>query len=127
MITRAERMKARKKMYLHAFGPLKLSREDLWTITNGELYDMIAAYRFRLFCEREEQAIHTTAILNMLSKNKISVQDFTGIWNDGRILSKEEFFEEWKTEYKKRKEARIKNGRIRRKIKSNDWSKHKRN
>lgn len=112
-------------MYLFAFGLLELRRQDLWEITNGELCDMIAAYHYKKFCERQEQAQHTTALLNMWSKNKISVQDFTGIYKDGRILSKEEFFEEWKNEYKQRKEAKV-NGKFWRKAENFNRSKHKR-
>jgi len=96
-------MKERKQLYLTALGLLNLRREDLWTITHGELSDMIEAYRYRRFCERQEQAIHTTALMNMWVKHKISVQDFTGIWKDGRVLSKEQYLEEWKNEYKRRK------------------------
>ena len=111
MITRSERLKVQKQMYLLAFGPLGLRHEDLWNITNGELSDMIAAYHYRLFCEKQAQAQHTVALLNAWIKNKISVQDFTGIWKDGRILTKEEFIEEWEAERKLRKEARLKDGK----------------
>lgn len=126
MITSSERLKAQQQMYLLAFGPLGLRHEDLWTITNGELADMIEAYRYRLYCERQEQAQHTVAILNAWIKNRISVQDFTGIWKDGRILTKEEFIEEWKTERKLRKEARVKDGKIRRKTSTYNRGKHNR-
>ena len=105
-MTRAERQEARNSLYLLALGPLKLRISELWTITNGELSDMIAGYRYRIFCERQEQAIHTTAILNMWSKTKISVQDFTGLWKNGRILSKEEFLHEWKSQHVKSKQGR---------------------
>ncbi len=106
-MSRAERLKARRQMYLIALGPLNLRREELWTVTNGELADMIEAYRYRQFCAKQEQAQHTVSILNAWSKNKITVQDFTGIWRDGRVLSKEEFFEAWKAEHKRRKEAKL--------------------
>ena len=105
-MTRAERLRVRKEIYFEALGPLKLRIEELWTITNGELFDMLSGYHYRLFCERQEQALHTTAIMNMWSKRKISVQDFTGIWKNGRILSKEKFVEEWKEARMRRKELR---------------------
>ena len=104
-MTGAERLRERGKLYLFALGPLGLRRSELWEITNGELCDMIAGYHYRMYCERQEQAIHTTAILNMWSKRKITVQDFVGIWKNGRVLSKGEFIEEWKKEHQRRKEG----------------------
>ena len=105
MITRAERLRAREDMYLYALGPLGLRREELWTVTNGELIDMIAAYQYRVWLERREQAIHTASIINLWVKRRVSPQDIAGIWKRGRVLGKAQFIEEWKEERRKRKGA----------------------
>lgn len=105
MITRAERLRAREEMYLYALGPLGLRREELWTVTNGELMDMIEARQYRVWLDRREQAIHTAAIMNMWAKRRISPQDIAGIWKRGRVLGKTQFIQEWKEERRKRREA----------------------
>ena len=87
-------MRLRKLLYLNALGFLKLRYADLWDITNGELCDLLLANEYRLFRERQEQAMHTVAMLNILSKKKISVQDLTGFWYNGRIYDKNEFLDE---------------------------------
>ena len=104
-MTRAERLRAREDMYLYALGPLGLRREELWTVTNGELMDMIAAYQSRVWLERREQAIHTASIINLWVKRRVSPQDIAGIWKRGRVLDKESFIAEWKEERRKRREA----------------------
>lgn len=104
-MTRAERLRAREDMYLYALGPLGLRREELWAITNGELTDMIAAYQYRVWMERREQAIHTAAVMNVWTKKRVSPQDIAGIWKRGRVLGKTQFIQEWKDERRKRKGA----------------------
>ena len=91
-------MKARQQTYMYAFGLLFLRHSELWEITPGELNDLIAANEYKIFRDRCELALQTASILNMFSTRKISVQDLTGIWKNGRILTKEEFFTEWKAE-----------------------------
>lgn len=98
-------MRAREEMYLYALGPLGLRREELWTVTNGELMDMIEARQYRVWLDRREQAIHTAAIMNLWSKRRISPQDIAGIWKRGRVLGKTQFIQEWKEERRKRREA----------------------
>ncbi len=98
-------MRAREEMYLYALGPLGLRREELWTVTNGELMDMIAARQYGVWLDRREQAIHTAAIMNMWAKRRISPQDIAGIWKRGRVLGKTQFIQEWKEERRKRREA----------------------
>lgn len=87
-------MRLRELLYLNALGFLNLRYADLWDITNGELCDLLLANEYRLFRERQEQAMHTAAMLNIWSKNKISVQDLTGFWYNGRIYDKNEFLDE---------------------------------
>ena len=89
---------------MYAFGLLFLRHENLWEITPGELSDLIAANEYKNFRDRRELAIQTATIVNMFSTRKISVQDLTGIWKNGRILSKEEFLAEWQEEKQKRGE-----------------------
>ena len=85
-------MRLREKLYLFALGPLSLYREDLWEITNGELSDMIVAHEYRKFLQNQEQAIHTTAIINMFAKRPVSVQDLIGVWYENRVWSKDDLF-----------------------------------
>ena len=87
-------MRLRELLYLNALGLLNLRYSDLWEITNGELCDLILANEYKLFRQRQEQAMHTVAMLNLWSKKKISVQDLAGFWYNGRIYDKNEFLEE---------------------------------
>lgn len=87
---------------MYAFGLLFLRHEDLWGITPGELSDLIAANEYKIYRDRCELAIQTASIVNMFATRKISVQDLTGIWKNGRILTKQEFLNEWKEEKQKR-------------------------
>lgn len=86
-------------------GPLGLKHEDLWQITNGELADMVAAHRYKLFEERRERALMTAALINTQVKRPVSVQDLVGIWHKGSIVAKEDFIETWKEERSRRREG----------------------
>lgn len=92
-------------MYLFALGPLRLKREELWTITNGELADMMEAHRYRLYEDRRERAIMTAALMNIHLKRPVSAQDLVGIWRKGSILTKDEFVERWKKERRRGKDG----------------------
>ena len=92
-------------MYLFALGPLGLSHEDLWTVTNGELGDRMEAHRYKTYLERRERAVMTAALMNIHLKRSVSVQDLVGIWRKGEILTKGEFIEKWKEDRRRRKEG----------------------
>ena len=91
--TKAERLRQRNYLYSYALGLLSLRHADLWEITNGELNDLIQANEYKLFRQRQDMAVNTVVIANLLSKNKISIQDLTGIYYNGKIYNKHEFLD----------------------------------
>jgi hypothetical protein len=105
MMTEDRRREARNALYLFALGPLGLSHEDLWFVTNGQIGDRIDAWNYKQYLERRERAYMTSILANMWSKRRISVQDIVGIWHDGKTVSKEDFIEDWKEKRRRRKEA----------------------
>lgn len=88
-------MRAREKLYLYALGLLNLDHEELWWITNGQLADLIVAHEYRLFRQRQEQAIHTVALFNLWSEKKISIQDLTGVWYKNQVWDKRELLDKF--------------------------------
>ena len=82
----------------------------MWFITNGELADMMVAYRYRTFLARQERATMTAALMNVHLKHPVSSQDLVGIWCDGEILSKGEYIEAWKEKRRRRREKEAGNG-----------------
>jgi hypothetical protein len=96
VIPESRRKEARNDLYLFALGPLGLSHEDLWFVTNGELGDLLDAWNYKQYLERRERAHMTCILANMWSKRHISVQDIVGVWDNGGSVSKQEFFEKWK-------------------------------
>ena len=79
-------------------------------MTNGQLGDLLAAWNYKQYLERRERAYMTSILANMWSKRRISVQDIVGIWHNGEISSKEDFFEKWKEKRRRRKEGH--NGKV---------------
>jgi hypothetical protein len=102
-MTESRRKEVRNSLYLFALGPLGLSHEDLWFVTNGQLGDLVVAWNYRQYLERKERAYMTSILANLWSKRRIGVQDIVGIWRNGEVTSKEEFIEKWKAERRRRK------------------------
>ncbi|MBQ7195897.1 MAG: hypothetical protein IJS40_00635 [Synergistaceae bacterium] len=67
----------------------------MWQITNGQLCDLILANEYRVFRERQEQAIHTAALFNLWSKTRITPQDLTGVWYKNRVWGKHELLDKY--------------------------------
>jgi hypothetical protein len=109
-MTEGERKEARDNLYLFALGPLGLSHEDLWQVTNGQLGDLLDAWHYKQYLERRERAYMTSILANMWSKRHITVQDIVGVWHQGEILSKEDFIEKWKERRRRRRAGQ--NGQI---------------
>lgn len=77
-------------MYL-AFGPLGLNYEDLWQVELADLGDMTEGWRYREYLEARKAARLAKWIRIMVwAKKAPSVDDLTGVWDDGQIMSKEE-------------------------------------
>jgi hypothetical protein len=82
-------------MKLVALGPLRLSHDDLWRLTWGEVEDLAYAWRYSEFLETQKRAQHAAWILNGSGnlKRPLRVEDLSGYWVDGRILDKNEYHE----------------------------------
>jgi hypothetical protein len=98
----------RNNAYLFALGPLGLSHEDLWFVTNGQLSDLTEAWEYKQHLERTERAYMTSILVNMWSKRRISAQDIAGVWDRrrGRAVPKEDMVENWKARRRRRKGER---------------------
>jgi uncharacterized protein (DUF433 family) len=102
-MTEDKRKEARNNLYLFALGPLGLSHEDLWQVTNGQLGDLLDAWHYKQYLERRERAYMTSILANLWSKRRITVQDIVGIWHHGQTISKEDFIEKWKENRRRKK------------------------
>lgn len=98
-------MKASEEMRLLALGPLRLSHNDLWDITWGELEDLIYAWRYSEYLETQKRAQLGAWIMNASGNMKHTIQpiDLCGHWVNGKILSKNEYHNYLKQKIKKRK------------------------
>lgn len=77
-------------MYM-AFGPLGLTYNDLWSVTLADLNDMAEGWRYNRFLDARRDARLAMWIRVMVwAKNAPSVEDLTGVWEDGQVMSKEE-------------------------------------
>lgn len=77
-------------MYM-AFGPLGLTYNDLWSVTLADLNDMAEGWRYNRFLEARRDARLAMWIRVMVwAKKAPSVEDLTGVWEDGQVMSKEE-------------------------------------
>ncbi len=94
-------------MALVALGPLKLSHEDLWRLSWGEVEDLLYAWRYAEYLESRHRAQHATWILNGSGnlKHTIRVEDLVGHWVDGQVMSKGDYHEFLKRKIKARKEG----------------------
>lgn len=77
-------------MYM-AFGPLGLTYNDLWSVTLADLNDMAEGWRYNRFLDALRDARLAMWIRVMVwAKKAPSVEDLTGVWEDGQVMSKEE-------------------------------------
>lgn len=92
-------------MALIALGPLRLSHEDLWRLTWGEVQDLVHGYRYREYLETRRAAQHAAWIMNACGrlKHPVKCDDLAGYWVDGRVLSKNKYHEHLKKRVKTRK------------------------
>ena len=93
-------------MTLLALGPLRLSHEDLWRLTWGEMDDLIFAWRYREYLEAQKRAQLGAWIMNASGnlKHPVNAQDLAGYWVNGRVLSKNEYHEHLKSRVRTRGE-----------------------
>lgn len=88
-----------------ALGPLRLTHEDLWRLTWGEVDDLIYAWKYSEYLESQKRAQHAAWIINACGrlKHPVSVNDLAGYWVDGQIMSKGEYHEHLKKRVKARR------------------------
>jgi hypothetical protein len=93
---------------LTALGPLRLSYDDVWTLTWGEVEDLVYAWRYSEFLETQKRAQHAAWLMNATGnlKRPVRVEDLSGFWVDGEVLSKNEYHEYQKRRIQARKERR---------------------
>jgi hypothetical protein len=98
-------------MLLVALGPLRLSHEDAWRMTWGEIEDLAYAWRYAEFLETQKRAQLGAWIMNATGnlKRPVRVEDLSGFWVDGEVLSKNEYHEHQKQRIRARKGA-VKHG-----------------
>ncbi len=92
-------------MSLAVLGPLRLSHDDLWCLTWGEVQDLLHAYRYREYLDTRQMAQHAAWIMNATGrlKHPVKCDDLAGYWVDGRVLSKGEYHEHLKNRVRARK------------------------
>jgi hypothetical protein len=92
-------------MTLLALGPLRLSHDDLWHITWGELDDLIYAWRYSEYLESQKRAQQAAWIMNACGrlKHPVRTNDLAGYWVDGQIMSKNEYHEHLKNKVRSRR------------------------
>ncbi len=92
-------------MLLAALGPLRLSHEDLWRLTWGEVDDLLYAWKYAEYLESQKRAQSAAWIMNASGnlKHPVRVEDLVGHWVDGRVLSKNEYHEHLKATIRGRK------------------------
>lgn len=88
-----------------ALGPLRLTHEDLWRLTWGEVDDLIYAWKYSEYLESQKRAQHAAWIINACGrlKHPVSANDLAGYWVDGQIMSKGEYHEHLKKRVKARR------------------------
>lgn len=88
------------EMALIALGPLRLSHEDLWRLTWGELEDLIYAWRYSEYLEYQKIAHLAAWLLNGSGNLKMPIRadELVGRWVDGQVMSERKY-----REYMKRK------------------------
>lgn len=93
---------------LTALGPLRLTHEDLWRLTWGEVDDLIYAWRYSEYLETQKRAQHAAWIMNAAGnlKRPVRVEDLSGFWVDGEVLNKNEYHEYQKRRIQARKERK---------------------
>jgi hypothetical protein len=95
-------------MALLALGPLHLSHENLWTLTWGELEDLIHAWSYTEYLETRKRAQHAAWILNGSGnlKTPVRVDDLAGRWVGGRVMTEKQYREHLKRKMQEKKRRR---------------------
>lgn len=70
-----------------ALGPLGLRHDDLWRLTPGEVQDLAEGYRYREYLEARRQARFARWILSAWCRKVPSVDEMTGVWDNGEIMT----------------------------------------
>ncbi len=86
------------------FGPLERSHEDLWRVSVGELGDLIEGWRYNQYLQSRRDARLARWIVSAWCKRVPSVEDMTGVWDDGLILGKAERYQRIKRKILKKKQ-----------------------
>lgn len=95
-------------MALLALGPLRLSHNDLWILTWGELEDRIYAWSYAEYLETRKLAQLAAWILNGSGNLKmpVRVDDLAGRWVDGRVMTEKQYREHLKRKIQEKKRRR---------------------
>ena len=69
-----------------------MTHEDLWTVTVGELSDLMDGYRYRNWLEMERLATLAAWIVNGsgMCTRTVKASELVGHWCDGLVLGKME-------------------------------------
>ena len=76
-----------KQLYLSALGPLQLDIHFDLHYTLGEITDLIIAHRYRTYLEQRDRIQVALLIISPHVKNVPNLDDITGVWCDGRVLT----------------------------------------
>lgn len=95
-------------MTLAVLGPLHLTHEHLWTLTWGEVDDLLHAWRYTEYLEMSKIATLGAWIHNVSGNVKHTVKpvDLIGRWVDGQVMSENQYHEYLKKKIRSKKRGR---------------------
>lgn len=98
-------------MTLAVLGPLHLTHGHLWSLTWGEVDDLLYAWRYNEYLRMTKLATLGSWLLNASGNLKHSVKptDLVGHWVDGKVMSEVQYHTHLKNKIKAKKGA-VKNG-----------------
>ena len=92
-----------------ALGPLGLKLEDLFYITYGELLELIEAYNYKVYLNRQENVLSAMYISSCFGGKIDDITDLTGIWVEGEILNRDEYNKYIINKIRKNKRVKLSN------------------
>ena len=99
-------------MTLAVLGPLHLTHEHLWSLTWGEVDDLLHAWRYNEYLEMTKLATLGSWIVNASGNVKHTVKptDLIGHWVDGKVMSESQYHTYLKEKIRAKKGAVKKDG-----------------
>ena len=95
-------------MTLAFLGPLHLTHDHLWSLTWGQVDDLLHAWRYTDYLEKLKIATLGAWIHNVSGNVKHTVKptDLVGQWVDGRVMSESQYHEYLREKIRSKKRGR---------------------